>query len=55
MIGSYGSDKSGIELIIGGIALNQGLEEIITLDDVRQLRDNLTALLNDARLLAAVE
>ena len=55
VIGTYDGDKRGIELIIGGIALNQGLEEIITLADVRQLRDNLDALLRDARLLAAVE
>ncbi len=54
VIGTYDGDKAGIELIIGGVALNTGLEEIITLADVRQLRDNLTALLSDARLLAAV-
>ena len=41
--------------MIGGWPINEHLDEVLTLDDVRQLRDNLTALLNDARLLAAVE
>ena len=55
MIGNYGSDKDGIELVIGGYPINEHLDEVLTLADVRQLRDNLDALLSDARLLAAVE
>ena len=55
LIGTHGGTKDGIELIIGGWPINEHLDEVLTLDDVRQLRDNLTALLNDARLLAAVE
>ena len=55
MIGNYGSDKDGIELVIGGYPINEHLDEVLTLADERQLRDNLDALLSDARLLAAVE
>jgi hypothetical protein len=55
MIGTYGSDKAGLELIVGGRPINEHLDEVLTLADVRQLRDNLDALLSDARLLAAVE
>ena len=51
VIGTY-NDKPGVELIINGVGLNPELAEIITLADVRRLRDNLTALLSDARLLA---
>ena len=52
LIGTY-NDKPGIELVIGGACINTYLHEVITLADVGQLRDNLTALLNDARLQAA--
>ena len=53
MVGTYDNDKPGVELIIGGRLINEGIDQVITLADVRQLRDNLTALLNDARLQAA--
>lgn len=54
LIGGYGPDpdKRGVELIIGGTGINEGIDEILTLSDVRQLRDNLTALLTDPRLTA---
>lgn len=55
MVGTLGDDKRGIDLVIGGRDINPHTDEVLTMDDVRQLRDNLTALLNDARLLAAVE
>lgn len=45
-------DQPGVLLVVGGSCINQELGEIITLDDVRQLRDNLTALLSDPRLAA---
>lgn len=51
-IGISGSDKPGLELIIGGNAINQYLNEVLTLADVRQLRDNLNILLADPRLQA---
>jgi len=54
LIGTHGGQKSGVELIIGKSPLNERVEEVMTLDDVRQLRDNLTALLNDAGLAAAL-
>ena len=53
MIGTYDNDKPGVELIIGGKPINEMIDQVMTLADVRQLRDNLTALLNDARLVAA--
>lgn len=43
----------GVFLIIGGHSINDYLDEVITLADLRQLRDNLTALLADERLAAA--
>lgn len=52
LIGTY-NDKPGIELVIGGACINTYLHEVITLADVRQLRDNLTALLEDTQLQAA--
>ena len=52
MIGNYGSDKDGVELVVGGRPINEHLDEVLTLADIRQLRDNLTALLNDPRLVA---
>lgn len=55
VIGICGSDKAGLELIVGGRPINEHLDEVLTLADVRQLRDNLTALLEDTRLQAAVE
>jgi hypothetical protein len=54
LIGSYSGDKAGVELIIGGESINSGKDEVLTLSDVRQLRDNLTALLNDPRLGAVM-
>lgn len=53
LIGDYSGDKPGIELVIGGTCINDRIEQVITLADVRQLRDNLTALLSDPRVLAA--
>lgn len=50
VIGTYSKDKPGVELIIGGSAINERLDEVITLADARQLRDNLSALLADPRL-----
>jgi len=44
----------GVHLIIGGSSINDGIDEIIALADLRQLRDNLTALLADERLAAAL-
>ena len=41
------------ELIIGGTCINEYLREVITLADVRTLRDNLTVLLDDPRVQAA--
>lgn len=52
-IGTYGGEKPGIALIIGGNGINEMFGEIITLADLRQLRDNLSALLSDPRVLAA--
>lgn len=52
LIGTHPGDKAGIELIIGGTPINERLCEVITLADVRRLRDNLSALLADARLQA---
>jgi hypothetical protein len=48
------TDKPGVELIIGGSAINEQLDEVLTLADVRQLRDNLTVLMSDERLVAAL-
>jgi hypothetical protein len=53
MIGTYDGEKAGVELVIGGSNINDKTEEVLTLADVRQLRDNLTALLSDERLCAA--
>jgi hypothetical protein len=53
VIGQHAGDKSGVELIIGGSCINEHLDEVITLADVRELRDNLTVLLNDLRLRQA--
>ena len=50
VIGISGNDKPGLELIIGGSAINQYLNEVLTLADVRQLRDNLNTILADPRL-----
>ena len=55
VIGVSGANKPGLELIIGGHAINQYLNESITLADVAQLRDNLNALLADPRLQAEHE
>ena len=55
MIGTYDESKPGIELVVGGKAINECSDEVLTLADIRQLRDNLTALLNDPRLVSAVE
>lgn len=52
-IGTYGDDKPGLELVVGGNGINEMIDEVLTLADVRQLRDNLTALLEDTRLQAA--
>lgn len=51
-IGTLGREKFGVELIIGGTCLNECLNEVITLADVRVLRDNLDTLLNDPRVQA---
>lgn len=53
LIGTYGGDKPGVELVIGGSPINERVEQVIALADVRRLRDNLTALLRDARLAGA--
>jgi hypothetical protein len=45
--------KPGIELTIAGNAINEDLTDIWTLDDLRRLRDDLSDLLADDRLLAA--
>lgn len=55
MIGPHGSDKPGVELVIGGMCINMERSEVITMADVQTIRDNLTALLNDARLWAACQ
>ena len=55
LLGTHSGDKSGVELVVGGACINERSDEVLPLDDVRQLRDNLTALLNDTRVLAAVE
>jgi hypothetical protein len=47
--------KPGIELNIRDNAINQELADIWTLGDLRQLRDDLSALLADDRLLAATQ
>ncbi len=54
LIGTYGCDKPGIELVIGGTGINERVDKVITLADVRQLRDNLTAILGDPRLAGVV-
>jgi hypothetical protein len=43
----------GLYLIIGGSGINDCIHEIIEQEGLRQLRDNLTALLADARLASA--
>jgi hypothetical protein len=53
LISPDGHERPGVHLIIGGSSINDHTEEVITLADVRQLRDNLTALLNDARVKQA--
>ena len=55
MVGTYGGDKAGIELHINSIPLNVWKHEVITLADLAQIRDNITALLNDERLRAQAE
>lgn len=45
LVGSYGGDKPGVELVIGGACVNERLNQVLTLADVRQLRDNLNVLL----------
>lgn len=40
----------GVYLNIGHTGINDQIDQIITLEDVRQLHQNLTALLNDPRL-----
>jgi hypothetical protein len=50
-----GGTKPGIELTIAGNSINEDLTDIWTLDDLRQLRDDLCALLADDRLLAAAQ
>lgn len=50
-----GSNKPGLDLIICGSSLNEGLDEVWTLDDLRWLRDGLDALLRDERFTGAVE
>jgi hypothetical protein len=55
LIGTYGDDKAGVELIIGGTGINDKVEDVITLADVCQLRDNLTAILSDARLAEVLD
>lgn len=54
-IGVSGANKPGFELIIGGSQINQYLNDVLTLADVAQLRDNLNALLADPRLQAEQE
>lgn len=55
MVGPHSGngDKAGVELVIGGTCINMCESEVITMADVQAIRDNLTALLNDARLWAA--
>lgn len=54
LIGISAEGKPGLELIIGGSQINAFLNDVLTLADVRQLRDNLSALLADPRV-AAIE
>ncbi len=51
LIGISTEGKPGLELIIGGSQINTFLDQALTLDDIRELRDNLSALLDDPRLL----
>lgn len=53
MLGTFGGEKRGVDLIIGGTCINDYLHQVITLADVRTLRDNLDTLLADPRVRAA--
>lgn len=50
----YGSTQQGLQLIIDGTSINDELDEVWTLADVRRLRDDLDRLLRDQRLLGAL-
>jgi hypothetical protein len=52
LVGTYAGEKDGVELTIGGCPINERLEQVLTLADVRQIRDNLSALLGDVRVQA---
>ena len=54
VLGVRAPHESGLELIIGGSPINTYINQVLTLDDVRALRDNLSALLNDACLLPPI-
>lgn len=45
-----GEDQPGVLLVIGGTAINEENDQIITLADLRQIRDNLSVILADPRL-----
>lgn len=47
-------EKPGLEVDIYGTPLNEGIKEIITLADLRQLHTDLGAILADERLLGAL-
>jgi hypothetical protein len=57
LIGAHlsGPGASYIEVIIDGTPINEFVGDIWTLDNLRQLRDDLTALLNDDRLVGACQ
>ena len=54
-IGNRAPREPGIELLIGGRAINERTADVLTTADLRQLRDNLTALLADPRLQPPAE
>ena len=54
-IGNRAPREPGIELLIGSRAINERTQDVLTIDDVRELRDNLTALLADPRMQPAAE
>ncbi len=47
-------DRMGLALIIAGVSINDSLDDIWTLADLRQLRDDLDRLLHDERLIGAL-
>jgi hypothetical protein len=57
LIGAHlsGPGASHIEVIIDGTPINERVDDVWVLADLRQLRDDLTALLNDERLVGACQ